>query len=149
MAVKPIPDGYHSLTPIMVLHDCARAIDYYKRVFGARERVRFDGPDGKVAHCELELGDSLLMLGEAGEMSPKAMRVMLYVESCDDVFNRAVRDGATVSSPLEDKFYGDRSGTVTDPFGNEWNIATHVEDVSEEEMLRRMQAMSATQTAAE
>ncbi len=136
MAVKPIPDGYHSITPYGSLRDCDKAIDFMVRAFGAKERYRMPGPDGKVAHCELQIGDSIIMMGEAhGE--PKPMSLMLYVTDCDATFQRAVDAGAEVTEPVQDKFYGDRNGRLRDPFGNEWYVGTHVEDVSEEEMDRR------------
>ena len=150
MAVKPIPDGYHSVTPYLIVQGAAAAIDFYKKVFGAKELFRVPGPGGKVGHAELQIGDSRIMLAdEHPEMDAKApgsfggspVGLMLYVEDVDARFNRAVAAGAKVKKPLADQFYGDRSGTLTDPFGHQWTIATHKEDVSPEEMDRRMKAM--------
>ena len=139
MPVPPIPPGYRTLTPGCTLVGAAKAIALYQQVFGARVRTRLDAPDGSVAHAELELGDSLLMLGEASaEFPPHGARLMLYVPDVDAVFARAVAAGCTVKEPLTVQFWGDRTGRVADPHGNEWMIATHVEDVSEEEMKRRM-----------
>jgi PhnB protein len=154
MAVKPIPDGYHSITPYLIVQGAAAAIDFYKKVFGATEVFRVPGPGGKVGHAELQFGDSRIMLAdEHPEMGAKApgsfggtpVGLMLYVADVDARFNRAVAAGATVNKPLADQFYGDRSGTVTDPFGHQWTIATHTEDVSPEEMDRRMKAMMTNQ----
>jgi PhnB protein len=146
MAVKPIPDGYHSVTPYLIVRDAAKAIDFYKSAFGAVELFRMPGPDGKVAHAEIKIGDSPVMLAdehpEMGAVAPQAgvrppVGLMIYVPDVDAVYARAVAGGATVQRPLQDQFYGDRSGTVTDPFGHTWTISTHVEDVSPEEMDRR------------
>jgi PhnB protein len=150
MAVKPIPDGYHTVTPYLIVQGAAAAIDFYKKVFGAKELFRVPGPGGKVGHAELQIGDSRIMLAdEHPEMGAKApgsfggspVGLMLYVEDVDARFNRAVAAGAKVTKPLADQFYGDRSGTLTDPFGHQWTIATHKEDVSPEEIDRRMKAM--------
>jgi len=150
MAVKPIPDGYHALTPYLVIQGAAAAIDYYKKVFGATERMRMDAPGGKIGHAELAIGGSVLMLAdehpERGYRGPKAfggsaVSLMLYVPSVDEVFKRAVAAGAKELRPVADQFYGDRLGTLEDPFGHVWTIATHVEDVSPEEMRRRSEAM--------
>ncbi len=150
MAVKPIPDGYHSVTPYLIINGAARALEFYKKVFGATEMFRFDGPNGTLAHAEIKVGDSVIMLadeqGDMGFRGPRSIGgspvgIMLYVDDVDRIFNRAVAEGASVTQPLEDKFYGDRSGTVVDPFGHVWTIATHKEDVSPEEMERRMAAM--------
>lgn len=151
MAVKPIPDGYHTVTPYLVVNGGPSALEFYKKVFGATEVYRFDGPDGKLAHAEIRIGDSIVMLSdevsEMGFRGPQALGgspvgIMLYVEDCDQMFNRAVAAGATVKKPLEDQFYGDRSGTLEDPFGHLWTIATHKEDVTPEELQRRMAAMA-------
>ena len=151
MAVKPIPDGYHSVTPYLIVNGGPSALEFYKKVFGATEVSRFDGPDGKLAHAEIRIGDSMVMLsdefGEMGFRGPHSIGgspvgIMLYVEDCDQMFNRAVAAGATVKKPLEDQFYGDRSGTLEDPFGHLWTIATHKEDVTPEELQRRMAAMA-------
>ena len=146
MPAKPIPEGYHSLTPYLVVDDGARAIDFYKQAFGATERGRMAQPDGKVAHCELQIGDSVLMLSDpmpgSGMTSPKDLGghsggLYLYVEDVDAAVQRAVDAGATLSTPVEDMFWGDRFGTVTDPFGHEWQIATRVEELSPEEVEER------------
>jgi PhnB protein len=141
MAVKAIPDGYHSITPGCAVEGAAKAIDFYKKVFDAKEQFRMNGPGGTVAHAELRIGDSLFMMGDAGAQMPKyTMRVMLYTQDSDAVFKRAVEAGCKVDQPMQDMFWGDRAGRVTDPFGNNWFIATHKEDVSPEEMERRMKA---------
>lgn len=152
--VRPIPEGYHSLTPGLVVDNAAEAIEFYKRAFGARELSRMSSADGRqIWHAELQIGDSRLMLGdEFPEMSdtraPKSLggtasSLHIYVEDADAAFQRAVEAGATVSMPLMDAFWGDRYGRVTDPFGHVWGILTHQEDVSEEEMQRRAQALAA------
>jgi PhnB protein len=149
MAVRPIPEGYSSVTPYLIVSSAARAIDYYKLAFGATELMRFEGPGGTIAHAELQIGNARIMLGDEspqmGHKSPESLGgsgtgLMLYVEDVDTVFTRAVDAGAEVTRPLQNQFYGDRSGNLTDPFGHTWTIATHVEDVSEEEMRRRMAA---------
>lgn len=149
MTVKPIPDGYHSVTPYLIVNEGAKAIDFYKRAFGAAELFCFPGPGGKIMHAELKIGDSPIMLAdefpEMGAISPKSLGgspvgILLYVENCDVVFKQAVAAGATVERPVQDQFYGDRSGTVMDPFGHKWTIATHIEDVSVEEVNRRAAA---------
>lgn len=147
MSVKPIPDGYHSVTPYLIVHDAAEALAFYAKAFAAKERMRVPRPDGKVAHAEIEIGDSCVMLAdeypEMGAVGPKAdggwsVGLNVYVEDCDAVFDRAVAAGAKVVRPLADQFYGDRSGTIEDPFGHKWTIATHKEDVSPEELKARM-----------
>jgi len=139
MPVSPIPAGYRTLTPGCTLSGAAKAIERYQQVFGAKVRTRLDAPDGTVAHAELELGDSLLMLGEATpEHPPHGARLMMYVADVDAVFAKAVAAGFTVKEPVQVMFWGDRTGRVLDQHGNEWYLATHVEDVSEEEMKRRM-----------
>jgi len=146
MAVKPIPDGYHSVTPYLIVQGGARAIDFYKQAFGATELFRMDAPRGKIGHAEVKIGDSPVMLAdehpEMGAKSPQTLggspvHLMIYVEDCDTVFKRAIAAGGTETRPLKDQFYGDRSGTLTDPFGHSWTIATHKEDVSPEELERR------------
>ncbi len=146
MATKPIPEGYHTLTPYLVVKDGARAIDFYKRAFGAQERFRMPGPDGRIGHAELQIGDSIVMLAdeapEHGAYSPDSLKgtpvtFVFYVNDVDSAYKRAVDAGARVHEPLENKFYGDRMGSVTDPFGHTWHLATHIEDVSPEEMQRR------------
>jgi PhnB protein len=150
MAVKPIPDGYHTVTPYLIVQGAAAAIEFYKKALGATELFRMPGPGGKVAHAEIQIGNSRIMLAdEHPEMGAKApgpsggspVGLMLYVEDVDARFNRAVAAGAKVKKPLADQFYGDRSGSVTDPFGHQWTIATHKEDVSPAEIDRRMKEM--------
>jgi PhnB protein len=146
--VRPIPEGYHSVTPYLVVQGAAKAIDFYKRALGATELFRME--DGnRVGHAELQVGDSRVMLAdeypERGIYAPQGngkagVSLMLYVENVDDVVNRAVSAGATLERKVENQFYGDRSGSVIDPFGHRWYVATHVEDVSPEEMDRRMKA---------
>lgn len=139
MPVSPIPAGYRTLTPACTLQGAARAIPLYQQVFGAKVRTRIDAPDGSVAHAELELGDSLLMLGEASPEHPAhGAHLMMYVADVDAAFKKAVAAGFTVRQPVDVQFWGDRTGRVEDPFGNEWYLATHVEDVSDEELKRRM-----------
>jgi PhnB protein len=146
MAVKPIPDGYHSVTPYAVVDDAAKAIDYYTKAFGATEIFRMNGPDGRVGHAEIQIGNSILMLSDENPMwntkSAKALggspvSLMVYVEDCDAVFKQALAAGGTEVKALQDQFYGDRSGTLTDPFGLMWTVATHKEDLTPEEMNRR------------
>jgi PhnB protein len=150
------PEGYHSVTPYLTLDDAAGAIDFYKRAFGAKERMRMDTPDGKIGHAELEIGDSLVMLGDAfpnsSTKSPRELGgctggVFLYVEDVDAVFQRAVDEGATVTMELEDMFWGDRFGSLNDPFGHSWSLATHVEDVPPEEMAERSKAAMAAMSS--
>ncbi len=144
--VKPIPDGYTSVTPYLYVSDARRAIEFYTRVFGATESFRMDGPDGRIGHAELRIGSGPVMLAdehpEMGARSPRAYggtpnSFLLYVEDVDRVFREAIEAGAKSLRPVENKFYGDRSGMIEDPFGHQWAIATHVEDVPPEEMQRR------------
>lgn len=142
---RPIPEGYHSITPYLVVKGAAKAIDYYKKAFGAKEIMRMAAPDGTVGHAELKIGDSILMMGEEvaqmGYRAPQGstpVGLMIYVEDVDRVFKQAIAAGGRVDKDVKDQFYGDRSGTLYDPFGHMWTVATHVEDVSEEEMKRRM-----------
>jgi PhnB protein len=144
--VKSVPDGYHTLTPYLVIRDAAKAIEFYEKAFGAKETFRMPGPGGKIMHAELQIGDSMLMLAEEmpeyGAKSPQALggspvNVFLYVEDADKVFNQAVAAGATVTMPLADQFWGDRYGKLADPFGHQWSVATHKEDVAPEEMAKR------------
>ncbi len=150
MAVKPIPDGYHSVTPYIIVKGAAKAIDFYKNAFGATELMRFPGPNNTVMHAEIKIGDSVVMLADEHESGPyrspmavggTPISLMVYVEDVDTVFNQAVSLGAKSTREVEDQFYGDRSGNLTDPFGHVWTIATHKEDVSSEEMERRMAAL--------
>jgi len=146
--VKPIPDEFHTLTPYLYVRGGAEAIDFYKRAFGAVERFRLPGPDGKtIAHAEIVIGDSIVMLGDEspqmGNLSPQAFKgspvgMLMYVEDVDAAFKRAVAAGATVKFPVENKFYGERSGCVVDPFGHLWTLMTHIEDVTTEEVQKRM-----------
>jgi uncharacterized glyoxalase superfamily protein PhnB len=145
--VRPIPEGYHTLTPLLTVSNATETIEFYKKAFGAEERFRMLGPDGKtVVHAELKIGDSIFMLGD--EMpgmeckSPRSYQgtpvsFYVYVEDVDATFQRAVDGGAQVKSPLEDMFWGDRTGSVTDPSGHVWTFATHVEEVSPEELCIR------------
>ena len=152
MAVQPVPDGYHTVSPYLAVEDAATAIDYYKKAFGATERVRMEAPDGKIGHAELEIGDSIVMLSDpmpqASTKPPKELGgtsagVFLYVDDVDAVVKRAVDAGATVTMEVADQFWGDRFGTVTDPFGHVWSVATHVEDVPPAEMAERAKAAMA------
>jgi PhnB protein len=149
--VSPIPDGYHSVTPYLIVGGASDAIDFYAAAFGTKERVRVPGPGGLVGHAELELGDAIVMLAdeypEMGVGSPRsiggsAVIVHIYVDDVDATFERAVGAGAEVLQAPEDKFYGDRGAQVRDPFGHVWSIATHIEDVAAEEMQRRAAAMT-------
>jgi PhnB protein len=149
-ANKYIPEGYQSLTPYLIVWNASKAIDFYKQVFGAEQLMRMDAPGGKVGHVELNIGGSKLMLAdefpEMGAHSPQhfggtPVSLLLYVPDADTVTQRAVAAGAKVLKPIKDQFYGDRSATITDPFGHQWTIATHIEDVSTEEMERRAAAM--------
>jgi PhnB protein len=149
-AVKPIPEGYPRVMPYLCVDGASAAIDFYSAVFGATERMRMPTPDGKVAHAELQFGDSVVALSdeypELGARSPTAfggspVTMSIYVEDVDAVFERALKAGAKALRPVEDQFYGDRSGQFEDPFGHRWSVGTHVEDVSPEEMAKRAQAM--------
>src|ERR1700680_1047769 len=147
--VKPIPEGYHSVTPYLIIKDAASAIEFYKKAFGATELMRMADPSGKIGHAEIKIGDSPIMLADEvlgmGYRSPQSLggspvSILLYVEDVDALFDQAVAAGAKVERPVKDQFYGDRSGGVTDPFGHGWYIATHKEDVSPEEMKKRAAA---------
>ena len=151
MSVKPIPEGYHSVTPYITVDDAAKALDFYKTAFGATEIVRMD-MGGKIGHAEVRIGDSVVMLSDEwpdrGKLGPKSRggatsSLMVYVDDVDSAFKKAVAAGATETMAVEDQFWGDRMGGVTDPFGHSWMLATHVEDVPEDEMKRRMDAMAA------
>jgi PhnB protein len=146
MAVKPIPDGYHTVTPYLIVRDAARALDFYAKAFGAVELFRFPCPDGKIMHAEFKIGDSPIMLAdefpEMGAVSPQTRggctsSILLYVKDVDAMAKQAIAAGATVVRPVKDQFYGDRAGTFTDPFGHQWTISTHIEDVSSQEMQKR------------
>ncbi len=145
MATKPIPEGYHSLTPYLAVEDAAQAIEYYKKAFGAKERMRMHAPDGKIGHAELEIGDAMVMVSDPFPQSstrpPKELggtsaSVFMYVEDVDATVKQAVDEGATVTTEVADQFWGDRFGSVVDPYGHAWGIASHVEDVPPEEIER-------------
>jgi PhnB protein len=147
--VKPIPEGYHTATPYLIVKDAAHAIEFYKKAFGATELMRMPGPGGKIGHAEIKIGDSPIMLADEvpgmGFRSPESLggspiSILLYVEDVDVVFSEALAAGAKIQRPVADQFYGDRTGGVTDPFGHVWYIATHKEDVSPEEMKKRAAA---------
>jgi PhnB protein len=155
MATQPIPEGYHTITPYLTVEDAAEAIEYYTQAFGAKERVRMETPDGRIGHAELEIGDSLVMLSDPfpqastkppDELGGTSAGVFMYVEDVDAVVKRAVDAGAKVTMEVADQFWGDRFGSITDPFGHSWSIATHVEDLTPEEIAERgkaaMSAMS-------
>jgi PhnB protein len=149
-AVRPIPEGYHSITPQLTCRDASRAIEFYKDVFGAKELMRMGGPGGKVMHAELQIGDSRVMVndefpGMASAPEPSAIHsssLFVYTEDVDALFRRASEAGAHVDMPLDNMFWGDRYGKFTDPFGHQWGAATHVEDVAPEEMQRRSEEMT-------
>jgi PhnB protein len=152
---KPIPEGYH-ITPYLAVDDAAEAIEYYKKVFGAKERSRMDAPDGRIGHAELEIGGSLLMLADAfpqfaprppSELGGTSASIFMYVEDVDAVVKKAVDAGGTTTMEVADQFWGDRFGSVKDPFGHVWSIATHVEDVPPEEMAERAKAAMAAMTS--
>jgi len=151
--VKPIPEGYHTATPYLIVREAAKAIDFYKKAFGATEIMRM-GDGNKIHHAEIKIGTSPIMLGdecvEMQALSPATIgnspvTIMLYVEDVDAVFNKAVAAGATVQRPLADQFYGDRTGGLIDPFGHKWYVATHIEDVPHEELQKRSAAMQKEQ----
>ena len=150
MSVKPIPDGYHSITPYLVVDDAKAAIDFYARAFGAREKFRLPMGD-RIGHAEIEVGDSVIMLADEfpdmGHLGPNSrggttVSLLHYVEDVDSAFAKAVAAGATEAKPVENQFWGDRMGTLLDPFGHMWSLATTVEEVSPEEMQRRMEQFS-------
>jgi len=156
MATQPIPEGYQTLTPYLAVDNATEAIEFYKRAFGAKERVRMPGPEGTIGHAELEIGDSLVMLSDpfpqATTRTPKELggtsaSVFMYVEDVDAVVKQAVGAGATVTMEVADQFWGDRFGSVKDPFGHLWSIATHVEDVPPEEMAERAKAAMAAMSS--
>jgi len=151
--VKPIPEGYHTATPYLTVNDGARALDFYKKAFGAQEVFRMDGPNGKVAHAEIRIGNSVIMLGDempgmGTTRSPQSLGgtsggVFLYVENVDAAYQKAISAGAQQETPPTDMFWGDRYGRLKDPFGHSWSIGTHIEDVAPEEMARRMKEQQA------
>jgi PhnB protein len=151
--VNPIPEGYPRVTPYLSVDGASDAIDFYTKVFGAKERMRMPAPDGRIGHAELEFGDSVVMLSDefpdmgapsAKKLGGTPVTLSLYVEDVDDVFDRAIEAGASEVRAVEDQFYGDRSGQFEDPFGHRWSVATHVEDVPPDEMMKRAsEAMAA------
>ena len=156
MAVKPIPEGYNTLSPSLAVDNAAEAIEFYKRAFGAQERGRMEGPGGTIAHAELQIGDSVVMLADpmpqASTKPPKevggtTVNLFMYVEDVDAVVRKAVDAGATLTMPVDDMFWGDRFGSVTDPYGHSWSVATHVEDIPPEEMAERGRAALAQMTS--
>jgi PhnB protein len=152
MKTRPIPEGYHTLTPYITVKGAENAIKFYEKAFGAKEVGRLSMPDGSIGHCELEIGDSKIFIAEEnpqwGNLSPQTLggspvSLCLYVEDVDSVFARALKEGATVQGDMtpKDQFYGDRTGSLTDPFGHKWSLMTHIEDVSFAEMQKRSDAM--------
>ncbi len=148
--VNYIPEGRNSVTPYLIVKNAARAIDYYKNVFGATELMRMDGPDGKIGHAELKIGDSIIMLADenvamgnrsAESIGASPVSLYVYLPDVDKTFEKAVAGGAKMLKPVEDQFYGDRSGFLRDPFGHLWGLATHKEDVSAQEIEKRMKKM--------
>ncbi len=154
MAAKPVPDGYRTVTPYLTVKGAARALEFYQKAFDAEVTLRLTMPGDQIAHAEIRIGDSMIMLSDEwpdmGKLSPVTRGgatggIALYVDDADAWFKRAIEAGATVSQPLKDQFYGDRTGSVTDPFGHFWTLATHKEDLSEAEMQERMDAMMGPQ----
>ncbi len=152
MTVKPIPDGIHSITPYLIVNDAAGAIEFYKKAFGAEEVMRLPAGEGKLGHAEIQIGDSRVMLAdehpEAGAVSPTTVggspvSICFYVEDVDSMFKRAIEAGGKEMRPVADMFYGDRMGVLTDPFGHQWSVMTHIEDLTPEEIGERMAAMMA------
>lgn len=150
MSVKPIPDGYHSVTPYLIIDGASAAIAFYKAAFGATERLRVPGPNNRIGHAELDIGDSVIMLADAHpemdihgpqKFGGSPVSITLYVPDVDAVIAKAVAGGATLKRPVADQFYGDRTGGIKDPFGHHWHISTHIEDVSPAELNRRMEQM--------
>jgi PhnB protein len=153
-AVKPIPDNYPRVTAYLAIDGAGDAIEFYKKIFGAQERFRMPGPDGKLGHAEIQIGDSVIMMSDAfpemGSVDPKKLggtpvTLSVYVADVDKTFKDAIKAGAKETQPVEDKFYGDRGGTFDDPWGHRWNVMSHIEDVSPEEMEKRAAAFSAEQ----
>lgn len=152
MAVKPVPEGYHSATPYLIIDGAARAIEFYQKAFGAVEKFRMPDPKtNRIGHAEILIGDSHIMMADEypnmGYKSPRSLggtpvSILLYVPDVDATVERAVRLGAKIEKPVQNQFYGDRMGSIEDPFGHKWSIATHIEDVSPEEMERRMAALA-------
>ena len=157
MPVKPVPDGYHTATPYLIVDAASKALDFYKKAFGAEEVMRMDAGGGKIMHAEIKIGDSLIMLAdenpERGTRSAKSyggtpVSILLYLADVDTQFKRALAAGAKSLRPVEDQFFGDRMGTLVDPFGHTWSLATHKEDVTPAEMKRRMAEMAKKTTHA-
>ncbi|HET9334939.1 MAG TPA: VOC family protein [Sphingomicrobium sp.] len=155
---NPIPEGYHSVTPYLVVDDAARAIEFYKQAFGAEEKFRMPMGENRIGHAEIKVGDSFVMLADEfpdmGHLGPKArggttVSLMVYLDDVDSAFQRAIDAGAKELRPVENQFWGDRMGTLTDPFGHQWSLATHVEEVSEQELGKRFEEWSAKQKLAE
>jgi PhnB protein len=149
MAVKPIPDGYHTATPYLIIKNAGAALDFYRRAFGAVELMRLVAPTGAVGHAEIRIGNSVIMLADempnmgfrsSSALGGSPVSILLYLENVDERFKQAVDAGAKVVRPLQDQFYGDRSATLEDPFGHVWTVATHIEDVSPKEINRRAEA---------
>ena len=147
MTAKAIPEGYHTVTPYMTVRDAARAIEFYKQAFGAVEKGAMKGPDGKIVHAELRIGDSIIMLADEfpqfGSLSPQStggsgMGLHIYIDDVDAAFDRAVKAGATVEMPVADMFWGDRYGQLKDPFGHRWSLATHTRDMSADDIQQAM-----------
>lgn len=147
--VKPIPDGYPRVTPYLIVDGGVKALDFYKKVFGAKEKMRMPGPGGKIGHAEITIGESMIMLADEhpdmGARAPHAfggtaVSLMVYVEDVDSTVKTALAEGAKLTRPVENQFYGDRLGTLQDPFGHQWHVATHVEDVPPDELVRRAAA---------
>lgn len=148
--VRPIPEGYHTITPYLIVKNASEALEFYKRAFNAREIFRMETPEKKIGHCEFEIGDSRIMMADEfpqmGATAPsdqpvRSFSLLIYVNNVDEVFNRAVEAGAKVLRPLQNEFYGDRMGTVQDPFGHNWHLGQQIEKVSPEEMKRRSDKM--------
>ena len=145
-AVRPIPQGHPAVSPYLIVEGAARALEFYRKAFGAKELMRHAGPDGRIGHAEVRIGDSIVMLAdehpEVNARSPKAfggspVRLHVYVKDVDAVTRQAIAAGAKVVRPVQDQFYGDRNGTLEDPFGHEWHVSTHIEDVSPAELRKR------------